>query len=79
LRTLLGLIDHDGSSSEGPPTAADRARIAKAWRVFIAKKKSDVVANRRIPVDDPSVTSALLPPGTLLQRKGEQWPVQKTP
>jgi hypothetical protein len=75
LSELVGLLDYHGASRSGEVSGAKRAALAARWRSFVEKHRVAIEADKKVPLDDPSVTPDLLPSTWKLGRgDGREWP-----
>jgi hypothetical protein len=75
LAELVETLDHQGRSTDGETTDAARAAVAARWRAFVEAHRADIQADRKLSLDDPTVTPDLVPPTWKLTRaNGTDWP-----
>ncbi len=75
LGELVDLLDYQGRSSNGVPTDAQRAVVVAKWKPFVEAHRADIEADKKVALDDPSVSPALVPPTWKLGRgNGVEWP-----
>ncbi len=76
LGELVDLLEYQGRGSSGYSTDAQRAAVVTRWKKFVASRRADIEAGRRIPLTDPGVTPDLIPPTWKLHRPGGKgdWP-----
>ncbi len=76
LGELVDLLAYEGRGSNGIPTDAQRAAVVPHWKKFVAAHRADIRADKKIPLTDPSVTPALIPPTWNLGKPGGKgdWP-----
>lgn len=72
---LLGLTDSNGRSASSDPIDAAQARaLAAAWGAFVKAHRADILAKKRVPLDD--APKDLAPKGWTIHRNGGKpnWP-----
>jgi hypothetical protein len=75
LSELIYVLDCHGESRSGGVPDDARAPLIPLWSHFIAAHEADILAGRKISLDDPSVTADLVPKTWKLGRAdGTQWP-----
>jgi hypothetical protein len=76
LGELVDLLAYEGRGSDGVATPAQQAAVIPHWKKLVAAHRAEIRADQKIPLTDPSVTPALIPPTWKLGKPGGQgnWP-----
>ena len=77
LSVLYGVFEGTTGGGGHIPTPAQGQVLSVRWRTFLTAHRSDIEAGKRWSLEDPEVTTDLVPPGWSLSRTGKpDWPAR---